>query len=311
LRPRDVALADVLAAVSSQLPVRPDGWAPTVQGAVGHVVGVQGSDGSGYVVKTYPGDAGVARAATELVALKRFREVPGVPVPQVVLSGRIDRPELVTYVVLSRLPGVRWADRRSGMPAHWRSTLTAEVGRLLRRLHHLPGDRFGSAFPGGPSWATAWKCVDALCDDLLRQDLLADGSAALALRVRRLVDRSRASFTDSVTPVLCHNDFNGGNVLVASSGVPTICGVVDLERAAWADPLYDLAKTRRHVRHHDPAGPDVLMRAYGVEGEGDRRRVDVYEVLHAMAERTWIMFDRPAAWSSSVAALESYVWQQT
>jgi hygromycin-B 7''-O-kinase len=292
--------------VRRQLPVQLDGWAPTVQGAVGHVVGVQGSDGSAYVLKTYLGEGGAARAATELLALERFRDVPGIPVPQVLLSGRIHRPALATYVLLSRLPGLRWADRRSGMPAHWRSALTAEVGRLLRRLHQLPGERFGSTLPGGPSWATAWDCVDALCDDLLRQDLMADGSAALARRVRRLVDGCRRSFGSDVTPVLCHNDFNGGNLLVTPSGVPTICGVVDLERAAWADPLYDLAKTRRHVRHHDPAGADVLMRAYGVDGEDERARVDVYEVLHAVTERTWIMVDRPAG-----GRAQSRRWRRT
>ena len=47
-------------------------------------------------------------------------------------------------------------------------------------------------------------------------------------------------------------------------GRPRLCGVVDLERASWGDPLADLAQTQLHVRYHDPAGAKILVQAYGV-----------------------------------------------
>ncbi|WP_094978030.1 hypothetical protein [Micromonospora echinospora] len=48
-------LADVLDRLRPQLPgIEVDRWAPSVQGAVGQVVGVRDGNGSPYVVKVYP-----------------------------------------------------------------------------------------------------------------------------------------------------------------------------------------------------------------------------------------------------------------
>ena len=302
--------SEVLEAVSRAVPVQVDGWVPTVQGAVGQVLGLRGLDGTRYVLKTYPPHAAAA-AATESLALDRLRKVPGVPVPAVVLSGRLGGPDPVSYLLTSRLPGVRWADRRSGLSRAQSWGLIAEVGRLLRRLHQLPGRRFGPLELDGPSWSDAWQRVDVRCDELVRQDLRADGSRELTGRIRRLVDRHRVAFDSSGPPVLCHNDFNGGNILVTESGDPAVRGVVDLEGASWDDPLWDLAKTRLHVRHHDAAAAEVLTRAYGVEEQAELQRLDVYEVLHALAERTWITLDRPPGWRRSVAVLESWLVECT
>ena len=86
--------------------------------------------------------------------------------------------------------------------------------------------------------------------------------------------------------VLCPRGCNGGNVLVAEKGDPPISRLVDPERASWDDRLRDLAKTRLHVPYHDSAGADVLTRAYGVDGGGRHRRLEVFQVLLVLNERT-------------------------
>lgn len=111
--------------------------------------------------------------------------------------------------------------------------------------------------------------------------------------------------------MLCHYDFNGGNLLVAASGAPDICGVVDLEKASWDDLLWDLALTAQHVRYYDPADVSTLVDGYGLDGEGARQRLDVYEVLRALEARTWIANDRPHAWERSVAALDDFLMQHS
>jgi aminoglycoside phosphotransferase (APT) family kinase protein len=288
-----------------------DGWVPTVQGAFGHVFGVRGADdGSRYVVKTYPPQEAV-RAATELLALNRLAELPDVPVPAVVHCGELTGPEPVPYLLLPRLPGLRWADRWAVLPPARAAALTVAVGRLLRRMHGLTGERFGDLLPEGASWSSPWQRVDARCDELVRHDLQRGGSPVLTGRVRDLVDSSRLALDSCRRPVLCHNDFVGSNILVATGPDPDILGVVDLERASWDDPLCDLARTRLHVRYHDQAGADVVTRAYGVEGDAEHRRLDVHEVLHALQERTWIASDRPAGWQRSVAALETFLRRRT
>ena len=99
--------------------------------------------------------------------------------------------------------------------------------------------------------------------------------------------------------------------MVQESGPPYLCGVVDLERASWDDPLNDLAQTRLHMGYHDPDGPTALVEAYGVERDDERQRLDVYELLHAVEERTWITGDRPYGWQLSVEALDTFLAERT
>jgi hygromycin-B 7''-O-kinase len=145
-----------------------------------------------------------------------------VPLPDVVATGHV--PGRWVYVVLSRLPGVRWADRRDELSPLQCSALTTAVGRLLRRLHEVPGERFGALLAEGPSWPDAWRRVDARCDELVCRDLAAGGSTELTGRVRRLVDRHRSALATCGQPVLCHNDFISSNILVAPAGDPVVCG---------------------------------------------------------------------------------------
>lgn len=111
--------------------------------------------------------------------------------------------------------------------------------------------------------------------------------------------------------MFCHNDFIDGNLLVRDAGDPELCGVVDLERASWDDPLSDVARTRRHAWYHDPAAADLVTEAYGVDGDDEWRRVAVHEVLHALEERAWVAIDRPAGWRRSIARLDEYLDART
>lgn len=286
-----------------------DSWAPSVQGAVGHLVGVRGADGSPYVLKVY-GAGGGRTAATEIRALRLLGDVAEVPVPRVLcheVAGHAPRP----YVLMTRLPGVRWADRRVELDARQAPALHRAVGCLLRRLHVVTHDRFGDVLDDGARWPTLGEAVTARCDRLVDEHLRDGGSTRLAHRVRRQVDAHRAVFDSCPGPVLCHNDLIDSNLLVAAAGEPRLCGVVDLERASWGDPLADLAQTRLHVRYHDPAGAEILVEAYGVATESERRRVALHEVLHAFAERIWINVDRPAGWKRSIAALDAFVLDRT
>jgi hygromycin-B 7''-O-kinase len=302
-------VAALIADISRQLPVAADGWTPAVQGVVGHVLGLRGHDGSGYVLKTYPRD-GEMRMRTEVLALGYLRDGIGVA-PDVVLTGTLPSPRPLPYVVLTRLPGMRWGDRRAELSPEQNADLIRAVGYLLHRLHVVPGERFGNLLPHGASWSSAWKRIDDRCDASVNEYLTAGGPAHIARQVRRLVDQERPAIETCSRPVLCHNDFNGGNLLVAASGAPDICGVVDLEKASWDDPLWDLALTAQHVRYYDPAAVSTLVDGYGLDGEAARQRLDVYEVLRALEARTWITSDRPHAWERSVAALDDFLMQHS
>ncbi|XTZ14799.1 phosphotransferase family protein [Micromonospora echinospora] len=304
-------LADVLDRLRPQLPgIEVDRWAPSVQGAVGQVVGVRDGNGSPYVVKIYPPTAR-RRRDTEMLAQRLLGDLPGIAGPRPVGHGQLDGPGAVTFLLMTRLDGVRWADRRADLDPARATALTREVGRALRRLHTVTGPHFGDLLDDGARWPTAWDQVAARTGDLVAEHLRGGGPSWLADRTRRFVERHRHALASCPGPVLCHNDFVGGNLLLAATGDPHLRGVVDLERASWNDPLSDLAQTRLHVRQHGPADITALVDGYGIDGPDEHRRLDVHEVLHALAERSWIAHDRPAGWSESIAALNAFLADRT
>lgn len=287
-----------------------DSWAPSVQGAVGHVIGVRGGDGAPYVLKIYEPD-GDRRAATEAAVLRLLQDQQPVPVPQVLVHGCTGGPIQRPYVIMTRIPGVRWADRRRGLRAQQSLELHRRVGQLLRRLHAVPAPWFGELLEHGPRHANAWEEVRARCDRLVDEHVRGGGRADTGHRVRRLVDRHRDAFESCGRAVLCHHDLIDSNLIVDADDEPRVRGVVDWERASWSDPIADLAQTKRHTHYHDPAASEVFVAAYGTLSDEDARRLLVHEVLHALDERTWINSDRPAGWQRSLAALDAFLMRST
>ena len=216
------------------------------------------------------------------------------------------------YLLMTRLDGVRWTDRRpiddcradGGADERGRP-------RSARLLHSVPGPCFGQLLDGDERWPTSWASVAARAARLLDEYPRAGGPANLACRVADFVRDHRPAWSSDQTPVLCHDDFIDGNLLISDDADPQVCGVVDFERASWDDPCSDLAQTRLHLRHHNPANASVLTEAYGINGADEHQRLEVYEVLHALRERTWIAYDRPNGWRESVAALDQLLTERT
>jgi len=121
--------------------VEPDDWVPAVQGAVGHVVGIR-VDGVGHVAKLF-GPGADDRAATEVRALRLAGGVGGLPVPEVVGTAPLPGGS-GSVVLLTRLPGARWADRRDALDVRQGDRLVRDAAAALRRAHGVPGDSFGA-----------------------------------------------------------------------------------------------------------------------------------------------------------------------
>jgi len=189
-----------------------DGWLPLVQGAVGHVAGMRSPDGTELVVKVYRPGAD-ARLRTELAALHLAR--PVAPVPTVVLHGEAADPSASGYLLMTRLPGARWADVRPRLDAATSSALVVETGRLLRRLHAVRGVRFGDLL--APGFTSAWERVAERRESVLAQFLGSGGSARTAGRVTRFVDAARSAIESCSAPALWHHDVIDGNLLLTGA----------------------------------------------------------------------------------------------
>lgn len=288
---------------SGQLLEQVEFLTPTQRGAVGHVLGVHDAEGRKYALKMYPADRS-HRAAVEAGALNRLAGVLDVPVPVVACSGSVEMPEQVAFVLMSWLPGVRWAQCRPTLTRAQSALLVEQAGALLRRIHDVPGSWFGDLLVPPTARSTPVDSASTRCDEVVQRYLEAGGPAKTAAQLELFVSARLASVDRCRTPVLCHNDFVDGNLFVSTVGAPHISGVFDLERASWGDPLGDLALTRIHIRQHAPDLVTVLLAAYGVHEPHERTRLDVYEAMHLMDEWSWISTDQPHGWRLSIADLD-------
>ncbi|GAA2396879.1 aminoglycoside phosphotransferase family protein [Dactylosporangium salmoneum] len=195
--------------------------------------------------------------------------VPALPLPFVVLT-------LLDGEPLSAVAG-RLSEAAIGC-------VYEQMGELLAALHRVRCGRWGYIVTGiyDPK-PTNVAYMEAEFAEKLQRFADLGGDPALCEAVAAHALRHADVLAACRTPVLCHNDFHEGNVLVAGEGDRcTLTGCIDVENAVAADPLLDIAKTEYYAIRGDDNRRDALLRGYGPLPTGWPERVAVYRVLHAV-----------------------------
>ncbi len=207
-------------------------------------------------------------------------------IPRVLQAEPFGIPVLpLAYAVMTRLPGRPLAQVRDGLASDDRDAVYHRMGQLLAEVHRITQDHWG--------YVTT-RVVDARPDNTAymtdqfarRLATFAElgGDPDLARAVEARVTRQAHLLAACTAPVLCHNDFHQGNVLVADR---TVSGYVDVEGAVAADPLFDLARTDYYALRDDPAAREAFLRGYGPLPSGWRGRVAIYQLHHALELWNW------------------------
>jgi aminoglycoside phosphotransferase (APT) family kinase protein len=208
-----------------------------------------------------------------------LRERTDVPVPAILAHDfshtEIDRD----YLLMERLPGTPISDH-PGQTRHATEDLFRKVGRCLRQVHSITGDRHGYLGDHRPmepqgDWASAFAVMwHKLLDDIER---CGGYSAAEAAGMRRLLDRHLRAFDSPVPASLLHMDVWAQNLL-ADDRV-RLTGLIDWDRACWGDPEIEFA-----VLDYCGINEPAFWEGYGAErdtsSEAEVRRVFylLYEV---------------------------------
>jgi len=107
----------------------------------------------------------------------------------------------------------------------------AALGRELAKIHSIRPPRRDLGFLGDPPADAALAAIASL---RVRLDAAGTPRPVLEWGLRVLERHA----PQPVAPVLCHQDFRTGNVMLDAQGV---AGVLDWEFAGWSDPHADLA----------------------------------------------------------------------
>lgn len=180
--------------------------------------------------------------------------------------------------------------------------LYVQAGALLRRVHDIPMPAFGYIVGDGVDdpRPTNGEFIAAWFASGFRRFRHRAADAALADRLEAAA-RERLGLLDHCAgPVLCHDDFQPGNLLAAPdpAGGLRLTGLIDFGNALAGDPLYDLAKALFCSSHEDPRSAAPLLQGYGAIERPDLDETFwLYALLHRLLMWNWLtqLGEGPAA----------------
>ncbi|WP_331735016.1 aminoglycoside phosphotransferase family protein (plasmid) [Streptomyces goshikiensis] len=186
------------------------------------------------------------------------------------------------WMIQSFLPGTPAPELLGSYPKETHGAFFRQMGEITAAVHAVSGPWFGPVTgPGHARWSEA--IVTSL--HLIAEDVESCGLDAADLRKAADAAQAGAEVLDEVAvPRLLTGDLWTVNTMLAAAPVPTICGVLDMDRTWWGDPEADW--TMRMARAKQDARL-AFFDSYGRTAETDAGawRRHVYEVRHLGALR--------------------------
>lgn len=208
-----------------------------------------------------------------------------------------------TFFFMECMPGASLNSCKEQLSASTLADIHREIGLLQRRMAGIHSDSFG-LLADDNRFGSLYELVVYLFRHVLGDaarrnvDLGTTGEHILSL-----LEMDRPCFDRVKTPCFVHWDMWEGNILVDGGQVT---GVIDWERAMWADPLMD-DRFRRHTRS------EAFLQGYGQQTftPEEQRRLLWYDLFlfttmyvecfyRQYEENTgfvnWIQSERKLAW---------------
>jgi aminoglycoside phosphotransferase (APT) family kinase protein len=200
---------------------------------------VKASPPDGVALLTYERDI----MRTEAAFYQLTSTVPEVPTPRVIGTdfsrSLIDGDLLIT----SYIAGIGWHRLHDQLSVDDSARLRYDLGKIVARSHAITGEHFGyfqDRTPQGATWRDAFfAMLDHVFADAQRFHVELPVEPA---SIRREVERHAHLFDAVTMPSLVHFDLWKGNILLDKRrGRYEIAGLIDGERAMWADPVAEFA----------------------------------------------------------------------
>ncbi|MGW8355525.1 phosphotransferase family protein [Streptomyces wedmorensis] len=186
------------------------------------------------------------------------------------------------WMIQSFLPGTPAPELLGSYPKETHRMFFRQVGEITAAVHAVTGPWFGPVTgPGHARWSEA--VVTSL--RLIAQDVESCGLDAADLCKAADAARSGAQVLDEIAvPQLLTGDLWTVNTMLAPAPVPTICGVLDMDRTWWGDPEADWTMRMARAKQDERLS---FFDTYPVpaDTESVRWRRRVYEVWHLGALR--------------------------
>ncbi len=175
--------------------------------------------------------------ATEVASMRLVSQNPAIPVPEIYSFDHARDLCDSDYFFMEKLSGENYGIIRQSVPAEVQARLDEQIGAIVREINRFPGTYFG--YPGNSdlradTWKEAFiKIVDSVLEDGRKKN--ADYGCEVS-DIRAAIRKHAPSLEAVTTPRLVHWDAWDLNFFVQDG---QITGLLDFERALWADPLME------------------------------------------------------------------------
>lgn len=175
--------------------------------------------------------------ATEVAAMRLVGQNPAIPVPEIFFYDQAHDVCDLDYFFMEKIAGDNLEHVKARLAPETLASLELQIGQLIREINGFTGPYFG--YDGNPNLrAETWKAAFIA----IMEATLEDGARKSAVYGYGY-DEIRAAYLNRVSaleevarPCLVHWDAWDPNLFVKDGKV---AGIIDFERALWADPLME------------------------------------------------------------------------
>ncbi len=213
-----------------------DGWfnaAYNVRLSDGREVILKIAPPPGAEVLTYEKDIMI----TEVASMRRASENPAIPVPEIYSFDTGQDLCDSNYFFMEKLAGDNYEHVKQNLPPELQAQIDQSIGRIIREINSFSGTYFG--YEGNSALrAATWKdAFITIMESVLEDGLRKNAEYGFSVDDLRAAILKHAPALEAVTtPQLVHWDAWDLNFFVKDGQVS---GILDFERALWADPLME------------------------------------------------------------------------
>jgi aminoglycoside phosphotransferase (APT) family kinase protein len=193
---------------------------------------------------------------TEVTSMRMVRENPAVPVPEIYCFDNAQDLCDADYFFMEKLTGDNLQHVKAALPPETQADIEFRIGEIMREINSFTGTYFGYAGNAdlrGDNWKSAFiQIMDSVIEDGRKKNVDYGCSCE---ELRAAIEKHAPALEEVTMPRLVHWDAWYPNFFVKDG---KITGLLDFERALWADPLMEA-----QFRPFFGEGITNAMRGYG------------------------------------------------
>jgi len=174
---------------------------------------------------------------TEVATMRLVRQNAGIPVPEIYFYDDAHDVCDSSYFFMEKIEGDNLDHVYETLTVDQKAVIEREIGAIIQKINSFPGSFFG--YDGNPelradNWRAAFaKIMESVFTDAAKKSVVFDYDYEA---LRAAVDKHIETLDEVDKPCLVHWDAWKPNFFVENGHIK---GIIDFERALWADPLME------------------------------------------------------------------------